>query len=228
MANRYGTPILFAMEKNVTLLSARISFGANGVPTLDSANSKGFCNVSLGSISFTGTTANASPTVSSVSSFAGLYKGMTVQDSGPTNVNSTISSMNAGGGTITLAGNATGTNTGLTASGGRYVLQLGTQAGVRLDTYYKMLFMDFCWDVSSAAAQGGASTLALAPANLVPFVVGNNVNVRTIPGTAASAATDASITIQMGTSSGSNFTAGVPASGEVLRIYLALCNSSAL
>lgn len=224
--NRYVRPIAFAFEPDVVSIFAKVTFGASGAPTLDTNNSKGLCSFLLNTISFTGTTANASPTVSVVSSFAGLYKGMTVQDSGPTNVNQAISSFNAGGSTITLGGNATGTNTGLTATGGQYILQLGQQAGVRLDAYNKLLDFSYVWDQTTA--QGSASVLALAPNAPSIFIVGNTTSVRTIPGTATSAATDCTLKLQMGSGSGTSFAAAVPNNGDVLRFWIALCRSSAI
>lgn len=223
--NRYITTVQYSLEKNLTSLFARITFGAGGVPTLDTQNSKGICNVSLNAVSFTGTTSSGSPTITAVSSFAGLYNGMTVQDSGPTNVNQKISSMSAGGPTITLAGNATGTNTGLTATGGQYLIQFGAQAGVRLDTQYKFLGIGHNWDES--ANQGGASTLALAPLAPSMFVVGNKTSVRTIPQTAASVLTDCTLLLQFGSGSGSSFVAAAPSSGDAVRIEFIFGNCSA-
>jgi hypothetical protein len=224
--NRFARPIMFALEPDLVFLSARLTFGASGAVTLDTKNSKGFCAATLNTIAFTGTTANSSPTISSVSSFAGLYPGMTVQDSGPTHVNSTISSMSTGGDTITLAANATGTNTGLTAFGGQYVLQFGRTAGVNLDTYNKLLFMDSSWDESGS--QGSASALALAPAGPISFIVGNNISIRTIPSTSTSVNTDATVTVQFGSGQGTSFTAYAPASGEAVRLFFVLCRSGAI
>lgn len=225
MASTYATPIMFAKEKNLFMLFATLKFGAAGAVTLVQPHSKGLCSASLVTYPFTGTTANASPTVTAVSSFVGLYPGMVVQDSGPTNVNQAITSMNGGAGTITLAGNATGTNTGLTASGGAYRLQFGQQAGVRLDTYNTLLAINHQWNQSGS--QGSASVLALAPNAPNSFVVQNNIGIRTIPSTAATAITDASIVIQFGSGSGATFTAAVPNNGDVCLVRIALGNSTA-
>lgn len=226
MADRYGTAVLFSLEKNIWAVFARITFGAAGAPTLDTQNSKGFCNVALSQVAFTGTTANSSNSVTSVSSFAGLYPGMLVQDSGPTHVNQLISSFTAGSDLLTLAGNATGTNTGLVASGGQYTLQLGTQAGVRLDSWYKLLEFQYSWDESGS--QGGASTLALAPAAPNVFLVGNRTTIRTVPATATSGTTDCTLTFQCGTGAGTSFTSAVaPNNGDALRIACVFGNCSA-
>ncbi len=225
MADRYSSAVLFAMEKNLTFLYAHLTFGAAGAVTLDTQNSKGFCNASLTSVAFTATSSNGSGSLTAVSSFAGIYPGMTIKDAGPTHVNQVLSSANAGAGTMTLAGNATGTNTGLFATGGSYTLQLGRNAGVNLDTYYKLLMVQACWDESGS--QGGASSLALAPAAPVVFLSGNNSRIRTIPGTAATALTDATLTITVGTGTGTSFVAAAPASGEGLYLAFAFGNCSA-
>lgn len=225
--NRLLRSIHFAFEPDMVAVFARLSFGAAGAITLDTKNSKGICNASINTISFTGTTAASSPTVTAVSSFAGLYAGMTVSDGGVhIPANTTISSMNPGGGTITLSQNATGTNTGLSATGGQYLLQFGTQAGVRLDTYNKLLFMDAVWDESGS--QGGPSTAALGPGNPVVFIVGNNIGVRTIPATATSVNMDATIVLQFGSGAGASFVAANPTSGEVLRLAFTLCRSGVI
>jgi len=125
-----------------------------------------------------------------------------------------------------MSGNATGTNTGLTAFGGVYTVQFGQQAAVRLDTYNKLLYMDAQWDESGS--QGGASTLALGPGNPVITVVQNNITTRTIPPTAASVLTDATINIAFGTGSGTSFTVSAPQNGEVLRLAFTFCRSGAI
>lgn len=224
MGDRYGTAVLFSLEKNIICLYARVTFGAAGAPTLDTNNSKGFCNIALKTIAFTGTS-SASTSVTSISSFAGLYPGMAVVDSGPTHVNSTIASMNGGADTLTLADAATGTNTGLTASGGQYTLQLGTQAGVRLDSWYKLLQFQYSWDESGS--QGTASTLALAPAAPNVFMVGNRTAIRTVPATATSNSTDCTLTFQTGSGAGTSFTAVAPGNGDALRLALVFGNCSA-
>lgn len=230
MANRYANPVLFAMEPNLTILSARVTFGATGIPTLDTTNSKGVCNFAVDAVAFNANSVGSSATLSSVTSFAGLYNGMTLAGG----LAGTVSSITAGSGLITLA-SGTGvptTNGGiLTATGGRFRLQLGTQAAVRLDTYYKLLSVNYSWDMSSSSAAGSASVQALAPAAPNVFIAQNNTRVRTIPGTATTASTDCSLVIQMGNSlagAGGNFTAKDPVAGEALRIYMVFGNSSAI
>lgn len=214
--NRLVRPIMFCFEPSVVFQFNQINFGAAGAPTLTALNSKGACNIALNSIAFTGTS-SASVTVTSVSSFAGLYNGMTVTG---TNIPAatTISSMNPGAGTITLSQAATGANTGLSASGGQYTLTLGSQFTPfkRLDAYVKLLGVNHAWDESGL--QGGASTGASAPAAPNLFIVGNNVSNGSL----------ASVVFQTGSGVGSAFVANNPANGEILRLALKLCRSSAI
>lgn len=217
--NRNLRPVMFAFEPDVVSVYANLSFGAAGAVTLNQTqanSSKGICNVVLTSVSFTGTT-SASVTVTSVSSFAGLYPGMTVTG---TNVPAatTISSMNAGAGTITLSQAATGVNTGLSAAGGLYTVSFGSQFTPfkRLDAYVKLLACKADFDVSGA--QGGASTLALAPAAPNAFIVNNSISI----------ATSASIALQFGSGAGTSFVAGVPANGERVRIAFMFSRSTAI
>ena len=224
--NRFVRPIMFAFEPDMVFVAAKVSFGASGAPTLDTKNSKGVCNISLNTETFTGTTANASPTVSAVSSFAGLYPGMLVSDGGVhIPAATTISSMNAGAGTITLSQNATGTNTGLTATGG-YIVQFGTQAGVRLDAYNKLLVVQHIWD--ETGLPGTASVAAGSPQAPNMIINGNNISIRTIPGTVASALSDASITVYFGTVSAGQFTVVSPGNGEICRLMFKLVRSGAI
>ncbi len=76
MASTYGTPVLFTKEKNVWILSARITFGTNGAAALDVSQSKGFCAVWQNTPTFTAGTNGSSSLLGSVSSFAGLFPGM--------------------------------------------------------------------------------------------------------------------------------------------------------
>lgn len=217
--NRLVRPIMFAFEPDVVFAFAKMSFGASGVPTLDTKNSKGFCDVRQQVIAITGTTANASPTVTSVSSFVGLYVGMFIDDGG-TNVavGTTISAMNPGAGTITLSANATGTNTGLNVTGG-YILTLGQLYKTRLDAYNKLLDLNYTFDLTGL--QGGVSTGASAPAAPQLFLTANNI----------SNAALANIIFQTGNGTDAAnlpFKSIVPANGEILRLTLKLCRSGAI
>ncbi len=228
MANRYATPVLFAMEPNLTILSAHVTFGATGVPTLDTVNSKGICNFVADTISFNANSIGSSATLSSVTSFNGLYPGMTL--TGFTG-GGTISSVTAGSGLLTLAsgtGVAT-TNGGLiTATGGRFRVQFGTQAAVRLDSYFKLLDVQYSWDMSAGSVSGTASINAIGPNAPLAFIQQNNTRVRTIPRTATSGSTDCSLILQTGAGVGGAFNAVNPVAGTGLRILFVFGNSSAI
>lgn len=224
--NRLSRTVNFTLQAQIVTLFGKISFGAAGAPSLDTNFSKGFCNVTAGTIAFTGTTDGSTAVVTAVSSFAGLYVGMTVTGTGVP-ASTTISSMSAGAGTVTLSANTTQAHTEtLTASGGRYVVQLGQQAGVRLDTYNHLMCLTYMWD--QVPSQGNASTLALAPNAPEMFMVGNNTAVITIPGTSTSPTTDATFTIQFGSGNGTSFVAGVPNNGDAIKLTLAMARSSAI
>lgn len=225
--NRLVRPVCFAFEPDVVSVFALISFGSTGAPTLNTTQCKGICNITRKTISITGDIANTSPTVSNVSSFAGLYVGMSITGTGIPAA-TTISAMTPGSGTITLSQNATATTATLAISvaGGQYVIQLGRQAGVQLDTYNKLLALSHNWDESGL--QGGASTAASSPAAPAMILIGNQTAVRTVPPTVAGNLTDATITVQFGTLSGATFVAADPATGEKVRLSVKLCRSGAV
>lgn len=213
MSNRMGTPVAFTLEKNVSQLSCNITFGALGVPTKVALNSKGFCNVTQNTVSFTAT-GTSTTSITGVSNFTGLYNGMILTG---TNVaaNSIISALNPGAGTFTLSQATTGAITAVTATGG-YTLQLGTQAGVKLDTYVKLLGLSVLNDLT--ALQGGVSTGASAPAASHWFMTNNSV----------SKAGLASVTLMCGTGNGATFVQVNPASGEAVEIQMMLGGSTAI
>lgn len=216
MAGRDFTPVMFALEKNVVHLSAHVTFGASGAPTLDTKNSKGFCNIAQNVVSFTGTTAIGT-TVSAVSSFVGLYVGMVVAGAGIT-AGTTIASLNAGAGTLVLSAAATAAATvPLTATGG-YTLTLGTCFPNKLDTYAKLLGFDYANDLSGIP--GAAATAAGSPAAPVLFITNNSVQIAKV----------ASITFMTGTTTGAGATFATvnPASGEGMYFRIMLCNSTAV
>lgn len=229
MANRFGTPIGFTMEKNVVQLFAMVQFGANGVPILNTNQSKGFCNAAISAPVFTGSIGSGSATITSVSSFQGLFTGMTVTGTG-VGASLTIGTMTAATGSIVLsaAASVTAGSISFTATGGQYTLQLGTQAGVRLDSYNALLDYNYSFDESTGSASGKALVLQLAPAAQNSFIVTNNTSIRTIPATSTSNSTDCTLTVQFGNGFGSGFVAAAPASGEVVRFNLGMRNSSAI
>lgn len=228
MANRYQNPVQFAMEPNVVFLSAHVTFGATGVPTLDNINSKGICNFAVDTVTFNANSVGSSATLSSVTSFAGLFVGQTVSGA----VSGTIASITAASGLITLA-SGTGVPTSnagvMFVNTGRYRVQFGTQAAVRLDSYYKFLGLSYSWDMSASSASGGALVQALSPAASDVFMVQNNTRVRTIPRTSTSGSTDCSLVLEVGSQSNQNvFTAVAPVAGSGLRIVFVFGNSSAV
>lgn len=220
MADRDFTPVLFSLEKRVVLLSAHITFGTAGAPTLDTSNSKGFCNVTQFTTAFTAT-ASSTASFTAVSTFVDLYNGMIISG---TNIaaNSVISALNAGAGTFTSSHASTGVVAAVTATGG-YILQLGTIAGLKTDTYVKLLGLSVLSDESGL--QGGASTGASVPADNQWFMIQNNVS-KAIP--ASTAALSASIVLMCGSNNSGAFVQAQPASGEGIYVQLMLGNSTAL
>lgn len=231
MANRYYDAVAFTLEKNVVTLSANVSFGATGIPTLNTLASKGICNFAVDALAFNANSVGSSATLSSVTSFSGLYNGMTLSGSLGTG---TISSITAGSRLITLTSGTgiTTTNGALVnATGGRFRVQFGQQAAKRLDTYNKLMGFQYSWDYSSASTSGGALIQAVAPNAPETFIVQNNTQVRTIPQTLTSGSTDASLVIQTGNylgGAGQNFTAANPVAGSILRLVFVFGNSTAI
>lgn len=227
MANRYNTSVQWALEPAVTFLSAHVTFGATGVPTVDAINSKGFANVWNQSIAFTGATSSGSSVITSVSSFAGLYTGMVISGSGVVG-SPTIGTISAATGSVVLSA-APGAGSAFNATGGRYIFQFGLNNGNRLDSYFKLLYVHTSLDESSSSASGSIGVAALAPvAPSGGFIVQNNSRVRTIPSTQATASTDCSISLQFGAGTGTGFVARDPVAGEGIRVMFVFGNSSAI
>lgn len=230
--NRLVRPVMFAFEADVCSLFAHVTFGAAGAPTLNQgpypkAFSKGFCAVTLNTIVITAALTNTQTSATGASTLVGIYNGMSVTGTGVP-ASTTVSAVNPSAGTFTLSNAATATATEtLTFSGGQYLFQLGSKAGVNLDVYNKL--HSICWnfdEITNGAAQAGSSPAA--PICNVGFLVANNVSIRTIPASGNSANTDASFTMQFGTLAGSGFLAANPASGELLRLSLKLSRSGAI
>lgn len=225
MANRYNTSVQWALEPAVVFIGVHVTFGANGVPSVDAINSKGIANVWNQSLAFSGATSSGSSTITSVSSFTGLFTGMTI--SGPSVAGSpTIGTISAATGSVVLSG-PVGAGTSFFAAGGRFLYQFGLNNGNRLDSYYKLLDVHTSWDETSGSASGVA-VASLAPVSGQGFMVANNSRVRTIPQTQATASTDCSIAIQYGTGVGTGFVAKDPLAGEALRVMFVFGNSSAI
>lgn len=231
MASRNFTPVNFALEKNTVFLSARVTFGATGIPTLDTMNSKGICNFAIDAVTFNANTVGSSATMSSVTSFAGIYNGMSLAGGFGSG---TVSSITAASRLITLtSGTGVVTTNGalVAATGGRFRVQFGAQAGVRFDTYYKLLGFNYSWDMSAASVSGSALVQASAPSAPDMFIAQNNTRIVTIPRTLTSGSTDASLVLQMGNQlagAGVNFTAASPVAGSALRLGFMFGNSSAV
>lgn len=232
MASTYGSPVAFTKEKNVWTLAAKVQFGASGAVTLDTNNSKGICAAWNESVAFTGGTTNSTTTLGSISSFDGLFFGMTVVGpAGELQSSTTISSFSAAGKSVTLSKQAITTDATATynATGGRYRFQFGQQAGLRLDPYVKLMGVEVRFDVTTGSAGGNATQLQLAPSAPVAFVVDNLSSTRTVPTTLATSSTDASVAIQFGYGQGpgTGFVATAPADGEIARVVFIFGNSTA-
>lgn len=232
MASTYGSSVLFTKEKNVWTLSAQLQFGPNGAVTVIANNSKGFCAINQESVAFTGATTNSSTSLSSVSSFDGIFAGMTITGpAGELQANSVVSSFTAANKTVVLSSQAIVTDGAgsYNATGGRYRLQFGQQAATRLDPYVKLLGMNVTYDVSTGSSGGGVGVLQFAPLATTCFVIDNQITIRTIPATSTSGSTDASVAIQFGVGAGpgTGFQAVSPGNGEIVRVDFLLGNSTA-
>lgn len=234
MANRYQSPVLFSMDKNVTFVTLRAVFGASGTVAIDAINSKGISYIAPDQVSFVTNTVASSATTSSVTSFSGLFNGMTVTGITSTIGNSvTISSMSAGTGAITLS---SGTNVttqqanNLIATGGRYRVQFGLTVGNRFDTYNSLMHFSYDFRETSGSASGSSATLQLYPYAADGFIVQNSTAIRTIPSTSTSGSTDASLAIQFGIYGADNntFTAVTPKPGEIVHMFFVFRNSTAI
>lgn len=229
MANVYGNTVQFTKENNTFRLWAKVTFGASGAAVLDTNNSRGICNFSAYTTSFTGNTTASSVTVSSVSSFSGLFPGMTVTGSGSTiQASTTISTLNAGGQSLALSQVAAGTQPAnpLVASGGQYLVQFGTEALYRVTPFVKLLGFGWSVDESIGSAAGSQSVLQLAPNIEKVFMTENNISSVVVPKSPTTMITDASIVLQMGTGNGTSFTAVNPTAATTMRFWFDLGNAT--
>jgi hypothetical protein len=221
MASRAFTSVQFALEKNVVYLSAHVTIGANGVPTVDAPNSLGILACTQFTTPAFTATGTSTASITAASSFVNLYNGMNLVG---TNVpaTATISAINAAAGTFTISNATTGAISSVTAVGG-YRLQLGKVAGIstQLDTYNKILAVNITSDLSGLP--GAAATQAAAPAWSDWFLMQNTI-------ASGTAGTGASVCFQLGYASSAG-TAGwktvQPASGEGFYVQLMLGNSTA-
>ena len=234
MANRNWSTINYTLEKNTVTLYAKVTFDSSGAPILDSVSSKGIANFWKESIPLTGGVVNSTTIIGTVTSFSGLFTGMTISGSGVATTN-LISSMSASGDTITMTKQniTTADGVALQASGGRYRVQFGRQISsatsiAQLDTYNKLLDVSASWDMTSGSATGTMTTLQLAPNNYEVFVVSSSAfNNVTVPRTAVSGSTDASLALQFGFGKGVEFRTGDPVAGETVRLKFVFGNSTA-
>lgn len=243
MANVYGTPVLFSKQNNTWILEAKVNFGVAGstsaAANLDGAFSKGFISINPESVAFTASVTNSLTYIGSVSSFAGIFAGMTVTGSaGALQTVTEIDNVNANL-TMNFTGQSIPTSdlVGLLASGGRYRIQLGTNQLLQtgLTPYVKLLYAQVVWDESTSSAIGSATSIAFAPAAPSMFIVDDKVSRRTVPPTAVTNSADCSVAVQFGfnTSSGigaaivNRFEAANPQAGESCKIIFVLGNSTA-
>lgn len=172
--NRLVRPVSFTFEPDMVSVFAMASFGAAGAATLNTKNSKGVCQWAANTQVWKGST-HSNTSVTAMQSLWGVYNGMTVTGSGIP-ASTTVSAVNPGAGTLTLSGNATTSLTGtpLTFSGGQYLVTLGQQITPYkvLDTYTKLLQLDYNWDdIVNARAQ--TSSTPSSPAAPFLFLLAN-------------------------------------------------------
>lgn len=243
MATTYGTQVAFNKEKLVWNLYGQFNIGSAGAMNMVPLNSKGIANVWQNTPTFTGVTSSGSSSITSVSSFAGIFTGMTLSSPGASLIatgGATVGTISVSTGTIVMSAAAaafTGSTGGtLAVQGGQYVIQFGTATYTngsststqKLDPYNKLLMYNVEFDMSVASASGTAKQAQLAPQNFLCFLTQNNISIRTIPQTSTSASTDASLTIQFGIGGGTSFVAQTPQPGEAVRMQFTLGNSTAV
>lgn len=241
MASGYGVPVRFTKEKNVWDLFGIMNIGSGGAlnfATVPSSGgpqlvSKGIANVWSSTPTFTGATSSGSSTITSVSSFAGLFSGMAITGAGTVAV---VGTMTAATGSIVMSSpaltpSASGT---FVASGGQYIFQFGVNTTVgslsnqsRLDTYNRLLDFNLSYDGSTSSSIGTQTQLATAPNLTQYFVVQNNTTVKTVPSTLTSNSTDASLVVQFGNTVGATFVPAVLQAGTAIRVDFTFGNTTA-
>lgn len=236
MASGYGVPVRFTKEKNVWDLFGIFNIGSGGainVATVATGSgpqfiTKGIANVWQNTPTFTGSVASGSSTITSVSSFNGIYTGMSVTGAGvPAGL--TLGTISQATGSVVLSGQAGATGT-FVASGGQYVFQFGVNTSVgslsqmsRLDTYNRLLQYQVAWDSSMSSVSAGVATSVGTH-----FVDTNNITQKTIPSTLTSNSTDATLVIQFGVGNGTGFVAAVPNPGFVMRASFTMGNTTSI
>lgn len=248
MATGYGTPVRFTKEKNVWDLFAIMNVGSGGALNFATASTgngvtpicKGIANVWQYTPTFTGVTSSGSATITSVSSFQGIFSGMALISSGNIPAGATVGTISVATGSIVMNGGSAAGFTGSTGatmvvSGGQYIFQFGVQStmgsltsNARLDTYNRLLDYNFSYDASTSSSIGTATQAQLAPNASQAFVVLNNITVKTVPPTLATASTDACLIVQFGNNVGSAFVPVVPAPGLGVRADFTFGNTSSV
>lgn len=243
MATGYGVPVRFTKEKNVWDLFGVFNVGSGGA--LNVANSingqpitKGIANVWQNTPTFSGVTSSGSATITSVSSFAGIFSGMALLNAANIPLGVTVGTISAATGSIVINGGFASGLTGSTGalmvvSGGQYIFQFGVAATVgsltltsRLDTYNRVLDFNVSYDCSVSSAIGTAVQQAAFPATSQYFVVANNTTVKTVPPTTQTSSTDASLVVQFGNGIGTAFVPAVPQAGTLIRTDFTFGNTT--
>lgn len=248
MANPYGVPVRFTKEKNVWDIFGIFNIGSSGALNVATVQTgagpqfinKGIANVWSNTPTFTGFTSSGSATITSVSSFAGIYTGMTMTNpSGVQIVTSrTVGTISAATGSLVLSAPVdaatTGSTTLLVASGGQYIFQFGVNTSTgslsqfsRLDTYNRLLNIDITFDGSTASSIGTQTQAPIAPNVTDFFVVQNNLTTKTVPATLTSNSTDASLVIQFGNGLGTSFIPAFLQAGTAMRMGFTFGNTTA-
>lgn len=243
MATGYGVPVRFTKEKNVWDLFGVYNVGSGGAMNVaQSVNgqyiNKGIANVWQNTPTFTGVTSSGSASITSVSSFQGIFTGMALLNSNVP-AGSTVGTISASTGSIVINGGFASGFTGSTGatmvvSGGQYIFQMGVATTVgsltlssRLDTYNRILDYNFSFDCSVSSAIGTATQAQLAPNTSQYLIVQNNTTQKTVPVTLVAGSSDAMLVIQFGNSIGTSFVAAVPAPGMAIRADFTFGNTTA-
>lgn len=245
MASGYGTPVRFTKEKNVWDLFCIVNVGSGGALNIAQTGNgqfvnKGIANIWQNTPTFTGVTSSGSNTITSVSSFLGIFTGMPVLNS-TIPAGATVGTISVTTGSIVFTGGAASTFTGstgaiMTVTGGQYIFQMGVATTIgsltlssRLDTYNRLLDFNVSYDSSTSSSIGTATQQQLGPTTSAYVLVQNNTTVKTVPPTQATASTDASLVIQFGNSSGpigAGFTPNVPQAGTSMRFDFTFGNTT--
>lgn len=241
MATGYGVPVRFTKEKNVWDLFGAFNVGSGGALNFAQTTNgqlicKGIANVWSNTPTFSAVTSSGSATITSVSSFAGIFSGMTI--AGANIGTTTVGTISASTGSIVLnSGFASGftgsTGAQFVVSGGQYIFQFGVATTIgsltqsaRLDTYNRLLDFNISYDSSVSSSIGTATQVPLTPSTGQYFMVQNNTTVKTVPFTNTTASTDAMMIVQFGNSIGTAFVPSVPQAGTVIRADFTFGNTT--